>query len=538
MNATNDPLGRAKGCRPIVAFGFGGKIYTMFPRTVQRFTSTDQSTPITKSAPDAFTIRVLKDIIPIPDIDNFPGPLLMDNNRGGIKAKKKNVLKYINDQIQASENDISSFNGGEVEKNNLETILIVWNLFKIMFENEGALVGSPKVEELVRKILVPSSSKSSNDEANFTVPADTDFDVQKGLSQTSETSSITYSVPIKSVDKLQELLLKGDRVAAINHAMNENLWAHALIIASCVNKDLWKDVVTGFIKHEMGIQKGDESNGRESLRVLYSLFAGQGQNAGIPNVPYVASKVTTLHTSSSDLIAPLDSLIKWRETIAMILANRSPGDNQAISALGDMLKDYGWINASHVCYILSPNASIISGFDAPNVRFTLLSNDYINSLSINNFYDWRSLRMTEIYEFGLSLNSNDGGLPHLQAYKLLYAWWLADCGYLNEARRYCESIANTVKVYTKGSPYFHGCFLQKLKDLTQRLLEHGGNSNGTNESSSWLFAKKMPKATLDSLWGSLEGKFNKFVAGDVVDENVKKSSFTSTSETIGPFSHF
>lgn len=43
--------------------------------------------------------------------------------------------------------------------------------------------------------------------------------------------------------------------------------------------------------------------------------------------------------------------------------------------------------------------------------------------------------MTEIYEFGLSLNNSDGGLPHLQAYKLLYAWWLADCGYLNEARR-------------------------------------------------------------------------------------------------------
>jgi hypothetical protein len=65
---------------------------------------------------------------------------------------------------------------------------------------------------------------------------------------------------------LQELLLKGDRVAAIRHAMNENLWSHALIIASCVNKDLWKEVVTEFVKHEMGTQKGDtfESNGRES----------------------------------------------------------------------------------------------------------------------------------------------------------------------------------------------------------------------------------------------------------------------------------
>ncbi|GES88543.1 Sec23-binding domain of Sec16-domain-containing protein [Rhizophagus clarus] len=559
----NDPLGRSKGCRPIVAFGFGGKIYTMFPRTVQRFTSPEHSTPITKSAPGAFTIRVLKDIIPVSDIDDFPGPLLMDNNRGGVKAKKKDVLKFLNDQIHVSENNISSFNEEEVEKRKLESILIVWNLFKIMFENEGVLIGSPKVEDLVRKILVPSASKSNNDEANFTVPADTGFDSQIGLSQTPETSSLTYSVSVKSVDKLQEILLEGDRIAAIRHAMNENLWAHALIIASCVNKDLWKEVVTGFIRQDlMGKVETSEPDGRESLRVLYSLFAGQGQNAVkeflpynnlltvaqspvtamIPtshyspntNAPYVTSKVTALYTSS-DHSVPLDSLIKWRETIAMILANRAPGDNQAISALGDMLKEYGWIHASHVCYILSPNASIISGFDAPNARFTLLGNDYTQNLPINNFYNWQSLRMTEIYEFGLSLNNNNSGLPHLQAYKLLYAWWLADCGYLNEARRYCESIANIVKVYTKGSPYFHGCFLQKLKDLTQRLLEHGG---GTNESSSWLFAKKMPKATLDSLWGSLEGKFNKFVAGDVVDENVRKSSSSNASETIGPFSHF
>ncbi|CAG8583924.1 4204_t:CDS:2 [Dentiscutata erythropus] len=105
--------------------------------------------------------------------------------------------------------------------------------------------------------------------------------------------------------------------------------------------------------------------------------------------------------------------------------------------------------------------------------------------------------------------------------------------------RYCESIANIVKVYTKGSPYFHGCFLQNLKDLTQRLLEHGGNSSGNNESSSWLFAKKMPKAALDSLWDSLEVKFNRFVAGDAMDENGQNQSSSSISqETVGPFSHF
>ncbi|CAG8507661.1 11943_t:CDS:2 [Diversispora eburnea] len=47
----------------------------------------------------------------------------------------------------------------------------------------------------------------------------------------------------------------------------------------------------------------------------------------------------------------------------------------------------------------------------------------------------------------------------------------------------------------------------------------------------------MPKATLDSLWGSLEGKFNKFVAGDTLEENGNKSS-DNQEESVGPFSHF
>ncbi|CAG8498209.1 3942_t:CDS:2, partial [Scutellospora calospora] len=528
MNIVNDPLGRSKGY-PIVAFGFGGRIFTMFPRMVQRFNSTNQNIPITKYAPGAFVIRTLKDIVPLPDIEDFPGPLLMDNNRGGIKAKRKNVVKYLNDQIKIAEDVLNSFVGEEVEKKKLEANTIIWHLFKIMFEHDGIIVGSPKVEEAVRCVLTPSTTKPENYESNFTVPAYSSFDSTQGLSELSTSSSLTYAISPKAIDTLQELLLKGDRVSAINHAINENLWAHALIIASCVNKDQWKEVVNGFIRHELGSQLGDasQSSGRESLRpantTKFPPISPVTNISQLPpaNVRYSPVSMNTLYPSSATCDIPIESLDKWRETLTMILANRTPGDNQAILALGDMLKEFGWIDAAHVCYILSPLSSIQSGIDDVNSRFTLVSKDYTYDQSIRFFCDWKALRLTEIYEFGLSLNNNDG-LPFLQAYKLLYAWWLVDC----------------VKVYTKGSPYFHGCFLQNLKDLTQRLLEHGGNSAGNNESSSWLFAKKMPKAALDSLWDSLEVKFNKFVAGDAVDENGQKPHSTISQEAVGPFSHF
>ena len=68
------------------------------------------------------------------------------------------------------------------------------------------------------------------------------------------------------------------------------------------------------------------------------------------NVLHGASKITTLHDPDHNV--PIDNLVKWRETIAMILANRAPGDSQAISALGDMLKEYGLIHAAHAWYVI------------------------------------------------------------------------------------------------------------------------------------------------------------------------------------------
>ncbi|CAG8482485.1 1997_t:CDS:10 [Paraglomus occultum] len=584
LEPVQDILERHRGC-PIVAFGFGGQLLTMFPRTVQRFTSTGGDMPVTKAAPGAITIRTLKDVVPSSDILSFPGPLLLDNNKGGIKAKRKELMKYLDDNIQVQEDKINSFAGDELNKSSLEATILVWKLLKLMIEHDGALVGnprqkyanrkSPKIEEAVRNLLVPMKDKTGDGSTdNFTIPADvTAFDAN-GITET-ERKTITYTVSGDSVDKLQEMLLRGDRAAAVNYAMQENLWPHAMIIASCVNKDTWKNVVSSFIRQELSDSPcdDDKSNGRESLRVLYSLLSGQGRNAvkeflphtpllrrvsQVPTTPVSALQhlsttpqgspttsmpysplPTTPRYSPETPTASFESLSKWRETLAMILANHAPGDSQAITGLGDILRENGWICAAHVCYMLSPQSSTHSGIDIPNCRMSLLSGDYLHQQS-TFFQNGDAIRLTEIYEFARSLQSdNDGCLPFLQAYKLLYAWWLIDYGHVDEARRYCESIANTVKVYTKGSQYFHHCFLQNLKKLTQRLLEHNNNNtnNGNNEQSSWLFAKKMPKARLDSLWDSLEGKFNKFVAGDTNDAPNKKQQ-TESAEVVGPFSHF
>jgi len=85
-----------------------------------------------------------------------------------------------------------------------------------------------------------------------------------------------------------------------------------------------------------------------------------------------------------------------------------------------------------------------------------------------------AVQLTEFYEYSLSLRKKEStsesglGIPHFQAYKLAYAWWLSDLGYVQRATEYCKTITKIVQSYTKASPYFHKRFLESLRDLEHR----------------------------------------------------------------------
>jgi hypothetical protein len=94
-----------------------------------------------------------------------------------------------------------------------------------------------------------------------------------------------------ALDRIEELLLQGDRRQAYRFAADEQLWAHAMVIASSIDKEAWKEVINEFLRSELGTKEdiGSESltslgnepqRGRESLRVAYSLFSGQGALSG------------------------------------------------------------------------------------------------------------------------------------------------------------------------------------------------------------------------------------------------------------------
>jgi hypothetical protein len=170
---------------------------------------------------------------------------------------------------------------------------------------------SPDIAEQVRKAILPAngvsflkgsaSSSSPTTAASFSAPATETFN------ETWEQPLATYQVRASSLDRLQALILSGKRREACHYALDQKLWAHAMLISNSMDKEMWKDVVNEFIRTELGVQMStpaalalrpdlvpasatqETANGRESLRVLYSLFSGQGTAAGT-NAVYLSER--------------------------------------------------------------------------------------------------------------------------------------------------------------------------------------------------------------------------------------------------------
>jgi hypothetical protein len=126
------------------------------------------------------------------------------------------------------------------------------------------------------------------------VPATTYGGFAAPVVDVSEIPLATYTVKASALDKITEFLIQGDRRKAVNYALDQKMWAHALVISSSIDKEAWKDVVNEFVRAELGRGESTGStigsppahaqqlaSGRESLRVAYNFFAGQGAAAGM-----------------------------------------------------------------------------------------------------------------------------------------------------------------------------------------------------------------------------------------------------------------
>ena len=510
-----DFLERWKGC-PIINFGFGGKIVTSFPKHVPRYAA-GQSTPMIKCSSGEVKIQDGK-ILPLTeDVATFPGPLRS-------KGKKKEILDWLQRRISHLENDgvgeTSSATLPDPRKRHGEKMLL-WKIVRVLVEYDGAVDGNASAENTIRSILSPELTVGDN--ASL---APRSFDSPLlGISRDSNSRSIRDPVKPETMEVLRKLLLHGEREKAVWHAVDHHLWAHAMLLASTLEKNVWRQVSQEFVRQEVKTF----GHNTESLAALYQIFAGNWDESMDELVPpsaraglqLISKTATTGPTKNA-----LDGLDRWQETMTLILSNRSVDDGRALVSLGQLLASYGRIEAAHICYIFAKSPGLFGGPDDSHVNVALLGADHLQR-AFDYGRDLDCILLTEVYDFALTVLAPSSAAtvsPHLQSYKLYHAMILAEHGYKVEAQQYCEAITSTLNSTTKRSPYYHNLLFGALEDLVDRLRQAPRDSSG-----SWI-----SKPSIDKVSGSIWAKFNQYVAGDESDA-ASTASGKALEQDVGPF---
>ncbi|KAE8213173.1 hypothetical protein CF327_g3273 [Tilletia walkeri] len=553
---------------PCVAFGVDGKVITYFASSSASPSSSAASESAASfggfGSPASSTcvqVRSLRSLVApssyasVFDPTTFPGPVFEGVSGGALsratgaggpsKAKKAAVVSFLRDRAEEVCQGLKYLSRGEeaggssADGQRSSDRVVLLRLLALIVEHDGKTIDNPKFDAAARDLLAANSPTDS--------PATTDaYGNENGFNTNSSSprqTLATYELTSDFLTELQSKLVHGQRREAVQFALERRMWAHAMVIASGLDKETWCKVVGDFMAFELEQSESGPREGGDvqvkALRTAYSLFSGQSATQ-----VYDAFRPKVSLTSSVALPGSV-SAAGWRDSAAAVAANRSAGDSGVLTAMGDGLMLSEFIEAAHVCYLLSPQTSVIGGVDTPGSRATLLGGHNPRA-SVLYLRDLDSILLTEIYEFAQSLlpavkgQEAFNGLPHLQAFRLVHAITLAELGDTARAQKYCEAIAATFKS-GKPSPYFHPILLAQLKDFTTRLL--GPDGAGSTASGSWM-AKKMQKPTLDGVWGALEGRFTKFIAGEGGPEGSPNSSQPASKANsahggvVGPFSHF
>ncbi|KAL8941404.1 MAG: hypothetical protein Q9211_001845 [Gyalolechia sp. 1 TL-2023] len=499
----HDPLERWKGA-PILKYGFGGVIATSFPKRIPRYTA-GHGFPMIKCNPGEVKLQLSNIGTLGDDVARFPGPLKS-------KGKKKELLEWLQLKIDALETAqasvISTSSLPDPVKKHEEKILL-WRSVKVFVECDGNIAGNSKAESSIRTILCPTVIHSepegpSPGELSAGVPRPTDI-VSPGAMET-----------------VRRLLLQGEREKAVWLAVDQRMWAHAMLLSSTLDKSIWKQVLHEFTRLEVTTF----GKNTESLAALYEVFAGNwdesidqlvppSARAGLQMVSKVASAGPTRNA--------LEGLDRWRETLTFILSNRTQDDEKALVALGRLLAGYGRTEAAHVCLVFSKAAGLFGGLEDSQASIALLGADH-QQQPYDYGRDLDSILLTEVHEFVRSVLMPSASLsvsPHLQSYKLYHAMLLAEHGYRSEAQQYCDAIMSILKSTTKPSPYYHSLLFNALDDLVERLQQ------APRDTSSWM-SKPMDKVS-----GSMWKKFNNFIVGDEGDAASVASG--KGEQDTGPF---
>ncbi|XP_053689947.1 protein transport protein Sec16A isoform X2 [Sabethes cyaneus] len=412
----------------------------------------------------------------------YPGPLIKD------KTHKKSVIEFCEEQLRCGP---SSFAGQGLVKSrgnsinslhslgstvNRGSFALLWSYIILLLRQNGTFVGTDISELLMNNkrefpfdsqhssarstnLSGRNSSLSATDRKPREIDGERRFDDDETENNADYLSGETDRVPLlekkeqfsesEITDKFRNYLIYGNITDALEWATENNLWGHALFLASKVDSRQHANVMMKF---------ANKLTLNDPLQTLYQLLSGRTPSA-----------VTCVQDEKWG---------DWRPHLAMLVSNSSAKPElikKSITTLGDSLYNRGDLYAAHFCYLLSdvafgrfsdvkPDAGATITATT-SVRLILLGSAHLQR-NFKEFSTNESIMMTEIYEYARSLNEERYTIVELQYYKYLLACRMLDYGMQLKCLLYMEQIAEQIRL----DPYrFDVEFIKKVYTLGDRL---------------------------------------------------------------------
>ncbi|XP_069497251.1 protein transport protein Sec16B [Ambystoma mexicanum] len=312
---------------------------------------------------------------------------------------------------------------------------LLWQLLVLLCRQNGSMVGSDIADLLMKDC---KREKYKKQEANdnlinlsvesWPAPGSGGADLLTG-----EVPSCTETAK-QAMEKFTKLLFYGRKKEALDWAMRNQLWGHALFLSSKMDLRTYSWVMSRFTS---SLAHNDP------LQTLFQLMSGR--------IPQACTCCGDAKWGD------------WRPHLAVMLSNQA-GDSElthrSILTMGDTLAMKGFLDASHCCYLI---ANVPFGFYIMKKNpLVLLGSSH--SKTFKAFATTEAIQRTEILEYCRQLRQAGTSIPSFQAYKFIYASRLADYGLTSQALHYCEGIGATLMAQTSGS-----VLLTELIKLAERL---------------------------------------------------------------------
>ncbi|XP_060586263.1 uncharacterized protein LOC132742001 isoform X4 [Ruditapes philippinarum] len=364
-------------------------------------------------------------------LSQFPGPLVRgDTHKNDVLLFCQNKAKLCTENMNLEDRDSAE---------------LIWRFLELLIKQNGTVVGTD-IADLILQGHEPttqeyrrSGMKIAASSDNLDVDEESEDSQSQKLSRGStpidrslvvDRSIINKGRSVEEVtDRFRHLLMYGRKKDALDWAMKNNLWGHALFLASKMDSRAHANVMMRFANVAMRMN--------DPLQTLYQMMSGRQPAA----VTCVAE----------------ERWGDWRPHLAMILSNHSQKpdlDRKSITTLGDTLASRGFLHASHFCYLMSQTS--FGSYNKKSSKIVLVGSSH--GLPLQYFATDEAIQCTEIYEYAISLGNMMTNLINFQTFKYLYATRLADYGFAQEALQYCEVISKYINV----NPAFFPHILVKL----------------------------------------------------------------------------